>query len=180
LKSLALPVRARGHSIAFAVRDPVRTRRLLHDLDVPRFQAPLFSHRVEGLPPGQASLADILPACGWIDADAIAGFVEGWRALMLATRAELIVCDYAPRVFANLSGRHPGHGALLAALQVAGCRTRRAQPARRRALRPGRAGLRAAACGLRPKAPGQGSGGQAGSAIAKQEPGRPFVDRKLQ
>jgi UDP:flavonoid glycosyltransferase YjiC (YdhE family) len=95
LRSLALPLIARGHRVSFALRDLVHTRRLLHDLDVPRFQAPLWLHRVEGLPP-QASLADILLACGWIDAGAVQGLVDGWRALMQAAQADLVVCDYAP------------------------------------------------------------------------------------
>lgn len=96
LKSLALPLRARGHDLSFALRDLVHTRRLLHDVDVPKFQAPFWQHRVEGLPPGEGSLADILLACGWIDAGAVGALVDGWRALMQATRTDLVVCDYAP------------------------------------------------------------------------------------
>ncbi len=95
LKSLALPLIERGHQVSFALRDLVHTQRLLHGLDVPVFQAPLWLHRVEGLPP-EASLADILLACGWIDAGAVGGLVDGWRALLWATRADLAVCDYAP------------------------------------------------------------------------------------
>ncbi len=96
LKSLALPLIARGHEVSFALRDLVHTRRLLHDVDVPKFQAPFWQHRVDGLPPGEASLADILLACGWIDAGAMQGLVDGWRALLQATQADLVVCDYAP------------------------------------------------------------------------------------
>lgn len=96
LKSLALPLIARGHSIAFVLRDLVHTQRQLADVGVPKFQAPFWQHRVEGLPPGEASLADILLSCGWIDAGAMNGLVDGWRALMQATRADLVVCDYAP------------------------------------------------------------------------------------
>jgi UDP:flavonoid glycosyltransferase YjiC (YdhE family) len=96
LKSLALPLVARGHRVSFALRDLVHTQRLLADLDLPTFQAPFWQHRVEGLPPGEASLADILLACGWIDAGAIKGLVDGWRALLQATQADLVVCDYAP------------------------------------------------------------------------------------
>jgi UDP:flavonoid glycosyltransferase YjiC (YdhE family) len=95
LKSLALPLIARGHRVSFALRDLVHTQRLLHDVDVPKFQAPLWLHRVEGLPP-EASLADILLACAWIDASAVHGLVDGWRALLQATQADLAVCDYAP------------------------------------------------------------------------------------
>jgi len=96
LKSLALPLFARGHAVSFALRDLVHTQRLLHDIDAPKFQAPFWQHRVEGLPKGDASLADILLACGWIDAGAVHGLVEGWRALLQATQADLVVCDYAP------------------------------------------------------------------------------------
>lgn len=96
LKSLALPLRARGHKVSFALRDLVHTQRLLHDLDAPKFQAPFWQHRVAGLPPGEASMADILLACGWIDAGAVHGLVDGWRALLQAMQADLVVCDYAP------------------------------------------------------------------------------------
>ncbi len=96
LKSLALPLIARGHSVSFVLRDLVHTRRQLADVEVPKFQAPFWQHRVDGLPPGEASLADILLSCGWIDAGAVHGLVDGWRALMRATRADLVVCDYAP------------------------------------------------------------------------------------
>jgi len=96
LKSQALPLIARGHRVSFALRDLVHAQRLLADLDLPKFQAPFWQHRIDGLPPGEASLADILLACGWIDAGAIKGLVDGWRALLQATQADLVVCDYAP------------------------------------------------------------------------------------
>jgi UDP:flavonoid glycosyltransferase YjiC (YdhE family) len=78
------------------LRDLVHTRRLLADVDIPVYQAPLWLHRVEGLPPGEASLADILLACGWLDADAMAGLVDGWRHLLCALHADVVVGDYAP------------------------------------------------------------------------------------
>jgi UDP:flavonoid glycosyltransferase YjiC (YdhE family) len=96
LKSLAQPLAARGHRIAFALRDLVRTRPMLHGLGVPVFQAPLWLHRVEGLPPAQASLAEILLGCGYIDPMAVAALVDGWRALLQAVDANLVVADYAP------------------------------------------------------------------------------------
>jgi UDP:flavonoid glycosyltransferase YjiC (YdhE family) len=95
LKSIALPLIARGHRVSFVLRDLVHTRRLLHELDVPKFQAPLWLHRVEGLP-AEANLADILLGCGWIDSGAVHGLVDGWRALLQAVQADLAVCDYAP------------------------------------------------------------------------------------
>jgi UDP:flavonoid glycosyltransferase YjiC (YdhE family) len=96
LKALAQPLRARGHAISFVLRDLVHTRRLLADVDIPVYQAPLWLHRVAGLPPGEASQADLLLACGWLDADAMAGLVDGWRHLLRALGAHLVVGDYAP------------------------------------------------------------------------------------
>lgn len=96
LKALAQPLRARGHAVSFVLRDLVHTRRLLADVDVPVYQAPLWLHRMEGLPPGEASLADILLACGWLDPDALSGLVDGWRHLLRLLRADVVVGDYAP------------------------------------------------------------------------------------
>ena len=96
LKALARPLIARGHAVSFVLRDLVHTRRLLADMRLPVYQAPLWLHRVEGLPPGEASLADILLACGWLDADAMTGLVDGWRHLFSALQADVVVGDYAP------------------------------------------------------------------------------------
>lgn len=96
LKALAAPLVARGHAVSFVLRDLVHTRRLLAGIGIPIYQAPLWLHRVDGLPPGEASLADILLACGWLDADAMAGLVDGWRHLFGALRADVVVGDYAP------------------------------------------------------------------------------------
>lgn len=96
LKSIALPLRARGHRVSFVLRDLVLTRRLLQGLDIPTLQAPVWLHRTAGLPPDQASLAEILLACGYLDADALAGLCEGWRALFVQGRPDLVIADYAP------------------------------------------------------------------------------------
>ena len=96
LKSIALPLRARGHRVSFVLRDLVLTRRLLQGLDIPSFQAPVWLHRTVGLPPEQASLAEILLGCGYLDADALAGLCEGWRALLRQGQPDLVIADYAP------------------------------------------------------------------------------------
>lgn len=96
LKSIALPLRARGHTVSFVLRDLVLTRRLLHGLDIPILQAPVWLHRTAGLPPEQASLAEILLGCGYLDADALAGLCEGWRGLFRQGRPDLVIADYAP------------------------------------------------------------------------------------
>ena len=58
LKSIALPLRARGHQVSFVLRDLVLTRRLLADPQLggmATLQAPVWLHRTAGLPPDQAS-----------------------------------------------------------------------------------------------------------------------------
>jgi len=96
LKSIAQPLRARGHQVSFVLRDLVLTRRLLAGQRGATLQAPLWLHRTAGLPPDQASLAEILLACGYLDADALAGLAEGWRGLFRQGRPDLVIADYAP------------------------------------------------------------------------------------
>ncbi|RZA36462.1 MAG: hypothetical protein EOP92_05270 [Lysobacteraceae bacterium] len=100
LKSIALPLRARGHRVSFVLRDLVLTRRLLLDAGsgaaFPVLQAPVWLHRTAGLPPDQASLAEILLGCGYLEADALAGLCDGWRALFRQGQPDLVLADYAP------------------------------------------------------------------------------------
>ena len=96
IRSLALPLIARGHRVSLVLRDLVLTRKLLAELGLPAFQAPVWLHRTSGLPPEPASLAEILLGCGYLDADALAGLVDGWRALFGALRPDLVIADYAP------------------------------------------------------------------------------------
>lgn len=96
IRSLALPLIARGHRVSLVLRDLVLPRRLLADLALPAFQAPLWLHSVSGLPPQPASLAEILLGCGYLDPEGLAGLCGGWRALFARERPDLIVADYAP------------------------------------------------------------------------------------
>lgn len=95
LKALAIALRARGHQVTMSLRDMVTTRPMLAGQDIALFQAPLFLHNTVGLPP-PASLADILLRCGYLDASALGGLVDGWRALFRQLRPDLVVADYAP------------------------------------------------------------------------------------
>ena len=99
LKSIALPLIARGHQVSLVLRDLVLPRRLLVDpglAGIPLLQAPVWLHRTAGLPREEASLAEILLACGYLDADALAGLCEGWRGLFRQGRPDLVIADYAP------------------------------------------------------------------------------------
>jgi len=96
LKPLALALLARGHRVSMSLRDLVHTHSLLADLDVPKLQAPIWLHRAVGLPPTQANLAEILLTCGYLEANAIEGLVEGWRHMFGLLQPDLLVADYAP------------------------------------------------------------------------------------
>ncbi len=96
LKMLARVLLARGHRVTMSLRDLGRTERVLADLPVPRFQAPLWLHRTEGLPPHQASLAEVLLPAGYLEVPGLAGLVGGWRALFGHIAPHLVVADYAP------------------------------------------------------------------------------------
>lgn len=96
LKMLARVLLARGHRVSLSLRDLGYTQRVLADLPVPRFQAPLWLHSTEGLPPNQASLAEILLPAGYLEVPGLAGLVAGWRALFGQILPDLVVADYAP------------------------------------------------------------------------------------
>ena len=108
IRSLAQPLVARGHRVSLVLRDLVLTRTLLADLALPCYQAPVWLHRTAGLPPEPASLAEILLGCGYLDAGALAGLVDGWCALFSLDRPDLVIADYAPT--ALLAARSMGIG----------------------------------------------------------------------
>ncbi len=95
-KPLAERLRARGHRVTLVLRDLVLTESLLRDTDLLRLQAPLWQHRTMGLPETQASIAEILLATGYLRSETLAGQVQGWRAALALTQADVLVADYAP------------------------------------------------------------------------------------
>lgn len=96
LKMLALELLARGHRVTLSLRDLAHTQNVLAELDLPKFQAPVWLHQTMGLPPAQGNLAEILFQCGYLDANALNGMVAGWRALFQQLQPDLLVADYAP------------------------------------------------------------------------------------
>ncbi|MCD2516247.1 hypothetical protein LQ564_07945 [Massilia sp. G4R7] len=106
LRSIALPLTARGHRVTYVLRDLVQPRRLLRDNGIEVLQAPVWLHRTAGLPQVQASLAEILLAVGYLDAEALAGLCAGWRGLFRQGRPDFVIADYAPT--AMLAARSMG------------------------------------------------------------------------
>ncbi|MDC6171219.1 glycosyltransferase [Paucibacter sp. XJ19-41] len=96
LKPLAQALTARGHDCAMVLRDLVQTDSLLADLPLPRLQAPVWLHKVSGLPDPMASLAEVLLANGYVQPAALAAQVKGWLAAFKLYRPQLVVADYAP------------------------------------------------------------------------------------
>lgn len=96
LKMLAQALLQRGHQVSMSLRDLVHTHSVLADLDVPKFQAPLWQMKAVGLPPTQGNLAEILFLCGYLDPVALGGLALGWRALLRQLQPDLLVADYAP------------------------------------------------------------------------------------
>jgi len=100
LKTLAQALQERGHRVSLSLRDLGHTQRLLEPLQAAKFQAPVWLHRTGGMPPNQASLAEILIPAGYVDAGSLAGLAEGWRAMFGAG-----VCGALPRFLAAGNGR---------------------------------------------------------------------------
>lgn len=96
LKMLAQALLGRGHRVSLSLRDLMHTHALLADLDVPKLQAPVWLHQAVGLPPTQASLAETLFTCGYLEAATLRGVLTGWRSMFAQLQPDLLVADYAP------------------------------------------------------------------------------------
>lgn len=96
IKPLAEEMIRRGHRVSLGLRDLVHTDVLLSGIEAPRHQAPVWLHRVHGVPSPPASMAEILMACGYLNADALRGLFVGWRNLLMLLRPDLLVADYSP------------------------------------------------------------------------------------
>jgi len=96
IKPLAQEALRRGHRVSISLRDLVHTDTLLHDVDAPRFQSPVWLHHVHGVPSPQISLAEIMLTCGYLNKGTLQGLFSGWRGLLSHLKPDLLVADYAP------------------------------------------------------------------------------------
>lgn len=99
LKPLTQELMRRGHHVDLMLRELVHTHDLLKDLKVRILQAPVWMHRVVGLPDSQATLAEILLANGYFGVDALNALVCGWKSALELTRPDVMVADYAPTAY---------------------------------------------------------------------------------
>lgn len=99
LKPLTQELMRRGHHVDLMLRELVHTHALLKDLKVRTLQAPVWMHRVVGLPDPQATLAEILLANGYFGVDALNALVQGWKAVLELTQPDVMVADYAPTAY---------------------------------------------------------------------------------
>ena len=107
LESLARAMTARGHEVHLVVQDlgafDARSLRL--------WQAPVWSgllrySATRALGPPQR-YGDLLANLGLQDAQAIAGLLRGWEALIEAIRPDALVADFAPAALLASRGRLP-------------------------------------------------------------------------
>ena len=91
---LARSLRARGHRVAAAVRDPKAAARLFAPEGLAFVASPLLrSVRSRG-PIG--SYAGILAGFGYADPERLGHAVAAWKALISRTRTDFVVADHAP------------------------------------------------------------------------------------
>lgn len=96
IKPLVRELQARGHECTLMLRELVQTANVLRDLPAPRLQAPLWLHQTMGLPQPLASLPEILLGNGYLQAEHLGALVDGWLAALHISRADAVICDYAP------------------------------------------------------------------------------------
>jgi UDP:flavonoid glycosyltransferase YjiC (YdhE family) len=99
IKALADEALRRGHQVSLSLRDLVHTDVLLAPLaaqGVPRLQAPVWLHQVQGLPSPQITLAEAMLGCGYLNANTLQGLFVGWRHLLEQLKPDLLVADSAP------------------------------------------------------------------------------------
>jgi len=93
---LALKLRDRGHSVAFAIRDLQHAESAIGQQGFPVYQAPMWTAMPKNLRNPPLNYAEIILRYGFMTATGLKGLVKAWRALFQALDAELIVADHSP------------------------------------------------------------------------------------
>jgi UDP:flavonoid glycosyltransferase YjiC (YdhE family) len=94
--AVAQALRAAGHTSALALRDLRGLAAVEPGPDIPVWQAPVCLHRYDGLQEPPLNYAEMLMRFGYLDKDMLSGLIGGWRELIQATRADIVVADHAP------------------------------------------------------------------------------------
>lgn len=104
LISLALPLKAAGHDVTFAVREPATARALLGSHDIPVLEAPA-NRQVMGNAVLHSFPQILLHTC-FNRTEDVKARVAAWREIFVRTGAELLICEYSPT--AMLAARGTG------------------------------------------------------------------------
>lgn len=96
LLPVARGLRARGHQVAFALRDLSGLAALDPAAELQALQAPVCIRNYPGLAEPPLNYAEVLMRYGYLEPDTLGGLVRGWRELVRLTGADVIVADHAP------------------------------------------------------------------------------------
>lgn len=112
LRPVAAALKARGHTMSFALRDVMGSRTLLPPELGRVYQAPLA---INASPRPAWTMADVLMSCGHGNASHLAGLVAAWQSLIEASECDAVIADHAPTALlaarvADLPALHIGHG----------------------------------------------------------------------
>jgi hypothetical protein len=107
LAPLAQELQRRGHEPVLLLRDLSRAQSRVMTEGLWVGQAPVWLPRLTH-PPRIGNHAAVLAEAGWMDAQGLAGLVQGWRNAFDLLRPDLLVCDHAPTALLAARGRFAG------------------------------------------------------------------------
>jgi hypothetical protein len=87
---------AHGCTLTLTLAEPLPPGALPDDLRASVHRAPRYDRQVLGLPEQQLAFSEIMMLHGYLDPYALAGLLGGWRDLMQAVDAQLVIADFAP------------------------------------------------------------------------------------
>jgi UDP:flavonoid glycosyltransferase YjiC (YdhE family) len=92
---IAQALRSKGHQIFFAAKDVTRVTQFDGSESLTLMQAPIWMHRLYGVP-SPMSYAEIMLRAGFWDELSLTGLTQAWRSLYFLSRADVVVCEHAP------------------------------------------------------------------------------------